>query len=140
MSSVATPGNGELLDREVRRALCETPLKLWGFFFPFLVALWRFVGASRPGLLGQLEASYEAEPKFAGKGAKWFCGTLLDDPVILDRVERFMYWMVGQVPASARERGFLLASELPTFDKALIDEIGRVVLARADETKNEASK
>ena len=39
------------------RELCAIPLTYWGFFFPCLVAGWRFVEERVPGVLGSPEMS-----------------------------------------------------------------------------------
>ncbi len=56
--------------------LWSIPADKWGFFFPAHVALWRFIRAERPDVLGELSARFKDEPVFDGRGAEWFCGSL----------------------------------------------------------------
>lgn len=130
---MSTENKTKIFAAELRRTLCDTRLQNWGHFFPFLVAVWRFIHQCRPDTFGPLDVEYDEEPKFYGKGARWFCEHLANDPVFQGCMERLMYWVVGQVPDAAKERGFLIEIELPSFDEELMQETAKIALQRVDE-------
>jgi hypothetical protein len=127
--------DGVLLESLLREALSGLEFRHWGYFFPFLLATWRFILARRPGVLDPLDASYDDPPKFRGRGSTWFCGTLANTPEFLDREERVMYWIVSRIPERAKLRGFLHATEVPHLDIDELQIIARFVLNLVDQDK-----
>jgi hypothetical protein len=126
------PIQRESLAALLRREITSIPIAQWGYFFPCHVAVWRFIEAHRPGVLGVLSAGYTKEPYFRGKGADWFCGVLGNQGDYLSLLERVMYRLVDDLPAEAKTRGFLLEHEIPALDLDTIGELSRVVLAHLD--------
>jgi hypothetical protein len=120
----------ELLQNE----LVNIPLDQWGFFFPAHVAVWRFIHKKRPLALGDVNAGYDTEPWYAGRGATWFTDELLNRPDFIDVVDRIMRAAVDQAVATpAKERGFLLSEEAPAIDFASASELAQIVLAATDD-------
>lgn len=117
---------GDLL----RDELMNTPLAQWGFFFPCQVATWRYISERYPGRLGELNAGYDDEPWFAGQGAEWFCGEMVNDVAYLDAVEAIMYAVVARLPESAKARGFLRQDEVPELDPTAVDRLERAIVAK----------
>ncbi len=122
-----------LFRRLLIESLCSTPINKWGFFYPFDTAVWRLIEQARPGALGALNASFDSEPVFRGKGAKWFCEQLGNDAEYLNKEEEFMYWLVEKLPQSAQVRGFPQPSELPDFNDRRLQSIVSTVLNCVDQ-------
>jgi hypothetical protein len=135
MSTVSDPtarDDGNFLRGLIEAELVATPLVHWAYFFPCHVALWRFIEATRPGVVGPLSAGFDTEPYFAGKGADWFYGELSNYEDVLGPVERIMYSATDHLPASAKQRGFLTAGEVPPVDVEVCRQLARAVLSRVD--------
>jgi len=135
MNETKSPDDGELLASLVKEAVIGLEFRCWGGFFPFQMATWRLIVARRPGLLDPLDATFADPPQFRGRGATWFCDTLAHAPDFLDREEKFMYWLVAQLPAKAKARGCVHAGEVPAFNATELRELARVTLAHADRAK-----
>ncbi len=124
------------LGRLLQSELSNIPLEHWGFFFPCHVAVWRFIELERSGILGGLDAGFDVEPYFRGRGSEWFCDTLGNRDEYLCLLEAIMYPLVDSLPVSARERGFLLLDEVPPLDAPTIEALSEFVLSEADMAKN----
>jgi hypothetical protein len=122
-----------LLQELLRKELVSIPIEHWGYFFPCHVAVWRFIQALRPGVLGELQAGFDNEPYFKGRGSEWFCGTLGNHGPYLDALEAIMYPLAGALDQAARGRGFLLETEGPTVELGQVRRLADVVLAQVDE-------
>jgi hypothetical protein len=138
MSTEASAGMDEeartlLLQELLRKELVSIPIEHWGYFFPFHVAVWRFIQATRPGVLGELQAGFDKEPYFKGRGSDWFCGTLGNHGPYLDALEAIMYPLADALGQETRERGFLLEAEGPTVDLDEVRRLADVILAEVDE-------
>ncbi len=96
--------SSDLLNELLRAEMSTIPIEHWGFFFPGHVAVWRFIEAKRPGVLGPLKAGFRSEPYFEGKGATWFCEVLGNDEQYLDLLEAIIYPVTSKAPAGVRER------------------------------------
>lgn len=120
------------LDGLLRRELLNIPLEHWGYFFPMQLAVWRYLRGRRPALLGELEAGYDQEPYFKGRGSDWFCTSLGNDLEYLDLLEAIMYPLVDALPRQAHDRGFVRSNELPDIDAATVARLEEIVLDRAD--------
>jgi hypothetical protein len=131
-ADASSPLDALLLGDFLRRELVAIPIEHWGYFFPCHVAVWRFIQAKRPGTLGDLNAGYDKEPYFQGRGAEWFCSILGNHNAYLDLLERIMYPLAAALPSSSRERGFLQEAEVPTIDSGAIEELASVVLSEAE--------
>jgi hypothetical protein len=116
----------------LRRELSTVPVRQWGYFFPVHLAVWRFIEAERPGVIGDLKAGYDREPYFEGTGSEWFCGTLGNNEQYLDLLERLMYPIANQLTATAKARGHLLQSEVPQIDPESVNRLADLVLLEVD--------
>jgi hypothetical protein len=122
----------------VKERLTSVPFNLWGAFFPYLLAVWQFIEVKRPGVLGQLDASYDnepdAEPYFEGKGAEWFTQVLFNYEPFIVKLEQISKGMVEDLVTKKHilERGFLLLEEVPTIDSDIVKELALIVLAQVD--------
>src|SRR5215471_16238794 len=63
-ASRSNASDADLLMKLIRTELVSIPIEHWGFFFPAQVAVWRFIEAKRPGVLGELKATFRDEPYF----------------------------------------------------------------------------
>lgn len=125
--------DGRLLGDLIRKELLSIPLAQWGYFFPCQVAAWRFIEICRSGHLGPLDAGYDSEPYFFGKGADWFCRELGNSEPYLDLLEAIMYPLVESLPIAAKVRGYLNdASEIPEIDGTTIEQLAKFILAKVD--------
>lgn len=113
--------------------LSAVPLAHWGYFFPCHVAVWKFIEEFRPGVLGGLQAGYDNEPYFRGRGSLWFCDSLGNNEAYLDLIERLMYSMVRDLMPETMARGFLLRTEVPRIDDATMQSLSELVLKAVDE-------
>ena len=111
----------------IRSELLSIPLDQWGFFFPVHVAVWRFLHGLKPTLIGELDAGYDGEPYFKGRGAEWFITSVTNNPRYVELVEDIMYRVTSRLPPSSFERGFVSESELPPLDPAIVDQLRTVV-------------
>lgn len=129
--------DADLLNRLMRTEMTNVPFEHWGFFFPGHVAVWRFIEAKRPGVLGQLKAAFRSEPYFEGKGATWFCDVLGNDEQYLDLLEAIIYPVTSKASTAVRERvlerGFFLDNEILALDAESVRRLAEVVLSKVDE-------
>ena len=100
------------LERFVKEELANVPLDQWGFFFPFWVALWRYIEAEHPGTLGELRCGYDDEPYFEGPRAAIFI-RFTEDPNVVSAVEHMARLAAKSITENARSRGFLKLTEVP---------------------------
>ena len=117
----------------IRREIASIPIAHWGYFYPVHVAVWRFIEAERPGVLGELHSGYDTEPYFKGKGSEWFSGTLGNRDEYLDLLEQIMYPIAASLTPEAKKRGFLLEPEVPLPDSDVVRRLTETVLKAADE-------
>jgi hypothetical protein len=95
--------------------LANIPLDRWGYFFPFMIAFWRYLQEQHPGTVGELSARYATEPIFAGEGAPWFSNVLMENVELLDIIEPIAYSILDGLPREIHERGFVRREELPSL-------------------------
>ncbi len=112
----------------LRTELLNIPLAQWGFFFPLHGATWRFVETLSSKLIGELDAGYDDEPYFKGRGAKWFVTNITNNSRYLDLAEDIMYSVTDGLPRACFERGFVRESELPVIDPATVNQLQAVIL------------
>lgn len=112
----------------LRAELLSIPLAQWGFFFPVHVAAWRFLETLNPKLVGELDAGYDDEPFFKGRGADWFVTNITNSSQYLDLAEDIMYSVTSALPRASFDRGFVHDSELPTIDHATVNQLRDVIL------------
>jgi len=122
-----------LLAMLLRKELCSIPIAHWGYFFPCHVAVWRFIEAARPGAIGGLDAGYDSEPYFKGRGSDWFCEMLGNDEGYLTLLENIMYPLVDALTSEIIERGFLTDTEASGIDENMVRHLEELVLCRVDE-------
>lgn len=127
--------DGGLLASLLTDALGGLEFEFWGFYFPFLMATWRFIRARRTGVLDELDATFADPPTFRGRGAKWFCEHLATDDGFLDREEKIMHWIASRIPEKAKRRGCLAAAEVPIFDLSEMREVAHFILSLVDRDK-----
>lgn len=120
------------LEGLLRKELLNIPFAHWGYFFPCHVAAWRFIQDKRPGVLGDLNAGYNTEPYFKGKGADWFCGVLGEQEEYIACLEAIMYPLTSQLSEKSRARGFAYEEELPALDFDAIRILASVILKTVD--------
>jgi hypothetical protein len=126
--------DGTLLQGLIRAELLAVWLDHWGYFFPAHIAVWRFIREKRPSALDVLNAGYDTEPWFAGRGAHWFMDQLVNRTDFVDLVERIMYAAADHALATpAKERGFLREKEAPEVDLTAASRLARIVLDAVDE-------
>ena len=53
-------------------------------------------------------------------------------PAFLDREEKIMYNLAGHIPIEAKQRGMMLAEEIPVFDADEMREIAAIILEIVD--------
>ena len=128
----ASLGDGQLLKLLLTRELQSLGVNKWGFFFPCYLAIWKFIEIRRPQALGSLNAGYDSEPYFKGKGATWFTEVLPENLIILDLIESVMYDAAKSVNSTIIERGFMLSHEVPQLNIGQIDRLVTSVLAEVD--------
>jgi hypothetical protein len=109
----------------------------WGFFFPCLLAIWRFIEARRPGVLGPAKGGFDTEPYFEGRGARWFMEALTSNDRFVDLLEAIMYPITRDAPEfvrdGVRQRGFFLEAEIPEIPESVVDELAVVTLEEVDQ-------
>lgn len=132
MKSSALSNEGSRLKAHLLTELSTIPLHSWRFFFPFSIAVWRFIQELRPGVLDELRAELRDYPYFEGKGAVWFAETLHDDDDYLTLLEKLFYPVVDAIPDQAWQRGFAHQQEIAALDNGLIDDLASVVLSSVD--------
>ena len=122
----------EVLLEYLEAELCNIPIEHWGFFYPCHVGVWRFIGDTWPGILGELQSGFDEEPYFRGKGSEWFCDTLGNDEAYLEAVERIMTLVVDGVSSGAKDRGFVAVEELPELPMEAVARLLSAVQAQVD--------
>ena len=108
--SSLTPG--ESLRQEFALTLPYLEFSKWNHFWPLLIAIWRCLARLRPGRIGDLDTWYDNEPHFKGVGSIWFCNVLVNDPLVLDLIDRIMRSRAMRIPDTAKARGYLTSDEL----------------------------
>lgn len=127
-----TPEIALSLETLLRTELLSIPFEHWGYFFPCHVAAWRFIQDTRPGILGELQAGYDTEPYFKGKGAEWFCGVLGEQEEYIACLEAIMYPLTSQLSEKSKARGFPYEEELPPIDLDDIRALASAILKTVD--------
>jgi hypothetical protein len=126
----------ELLTSLIRRELVTIPIDQWGFFFPCLLATWRFIEKKRPGTLAPAKGGFDTKPYFEGRGARWFMEGLTSNDRFVELLEAIMYPITRDAPERVRDRvmqrGFFLDEEVPEIPSALVDELAAVTLVEVD--------
>lgn len=135
MDEPAQETDGTRLELLLKDALSGLHFQLWGSFAPFLMATWRFIFERRPGTFDQLDVTVADPLVVRGRGAIWFCDTLVEEPEFLDRAERIMYGLVAKIPEQAKRRGSLLWEEVPAFENIEMSETAAIVLALVDRAR-----
>lgn len=125
--------NAEQLQELIKNELSTIPLEKWRYFFPCSVAVWRFIESQFPGVFGSLQAGFDTEPFFIGKGAKWFCDVLQNDEEYLDLLESIMYEVVRKLGKHSKERGFLIKTEVPEFNSETINYLAQVIVSKVED-------
>src|SRR5262245_30890797 len=122
---------GEELEAELDNALPGIEFSKWGYYWPFTMALWRFLRRRRPAYFDDLDTSFVREPTYCGRPAKWFCEQLLNDREILDPMDTFMRRIAEKLASmpQVRQRGFALRTDLPAFDSDICSRIAARALA-----------
>lgn len=128
-----SPNNAQLLQELIKNELSTVPLENWRYFFPCSVAVWRFIELQFPGVFGPLQAGFDTEPFFIGKGAKWFCDVLQNDEEYLDLLESIMYEVVRKLGKHSKERGFLIKAETPELNGETINQLAQVIASKLEE-------
>ena len=100
------------LEQLVRNELATIPIEQWGYFFPFLVALWRYIESEHPSSLGELRCGYDSEPYFEGPNAAAFMH-FVNAPHVFAAIERLGYAAASDIPEAAHRRGFVVEQEVP---------------------------
>ncbi len=116
----------------VKNELNTIPINQWGYFFPFHIAVWRFIEEIQPGFLGELKAGYDDGPWFNGPKSKWFCEELGNSDAYIESIEKIMYPLVQDLPQVAKDRGYVLDKEIPEIDMDLIKEITSIIKQEMD--------
>ena len=128
--------DADLLQQLIRTEMRNIPIEHWGYFFPCQIAAWRFIETKRPGIFGSLNAGYDSEPYFIGKGARWFCDVLGNNVQYLDLVEAIIYPVTRDAAPGVRERvvarGFFRDSEIRPLDPAAVKQLAHVILEEVD--------
>jgi hypothetical protein len=124
---------GAELERELRLALPFLEFPKWGYFWPFTMALWRFLRKQRPTYFDDLDTSFDEEPTFSGRPANWFCEHLLNDEEILNDIDTFMRRIADSLSLEAKHRGYLTDEGLPEIDPPLCGRVALRALALTDQ-------
>lgn len=125
-----------LLGNLIRNELLNVPIEKWGFFFPCVIAVWRFIEIKRTATLGTLVAGYDNEPYFNGKNAEVFCElfALGDNEEYVSLLEELMYPIADYIKAnpSILQRGFLEPGEIPSLPTEKIEALASLILMEID--------
>jgi hypothetical protein len=143
----------------VRREHSNVPVGAWGFFFPVVIALWRFLNEASGGSLGRVRAiwadtagpthaelevdgdqyllrrggspSFDVSggPMFIGPGGTWLMDQLVEGP-LLDLVERVAYSVADSVPNIVKSKGSVSVGDVPPPDGALVSELALLAQQR----------
>jgi hypothetical protein len=153
--SQASHGIGIGLADLIRREHSNVPVGAWGFFFPVVIALWRFLNDISAGRLGRVRAIWadvsgptQAElevdgdqyllrrggppsfdvaggPMFIGPGGTWLMDQLAEG-ALLDLVERVASSVADSVSPSAKSKGSVSIDEVPPPDPALVSNLAHL--------------
>lgn len=116
------------------KALAQVPTENWGYFFPCMIGIWRFLFNEIPGLLGPLDAEYDTEPVLRGKNAEWFLNDLIDDSEVVGLLEQLMYPLCKDLrDKGVFRRGLVQPSHLEALEQSAIVRLTEVVLRKAVE-------
>jgi hypothetical protein len=72
---------GEVLLELILDSFSRVSVRQWGYFYPLLIATWRFIWYVRPGILGEvvdIRYVFGSPPQFKGRNADWFAEMLVD--------------------------------------------------------------
>lgn len=121
--------DAEDLGRKISAELTAIPIAQWGYFFPFLVAVWRYIDEQFPGSLGKVDCGYESEPYWSGPRAQWFIDTIQDER-IFGIVERMAYDVADRLDRRHFEIGFVRApGDLPALNSVDLAELAASIEA-----------
>lgn len=124
---------GLALRTEFIKALSQVPTENWGYFFPCMIAIWRFLYSERPGLLGLLDAEYAGEPLLRGESARWFMNEIMDDSEVVDLLEQLMYPLCRDLSGRGLfRRGLIRPEDLQTLDQSVLTRLVDAVVKKAD--------
>jgi hypothetical protein len=126
---------GQILLELIEYEFSRTKIHQWGYFFPMLIATWRFIWHVRPGFLGDVvDASYEygSPPRFKGKNAEWFVEMLVDNNDYQDLVEPLWYQIAEGITPTIRDRAIMLKEEMPKLDTIKVERLADLILAKID--------
>ena len=131
----------------------------WGFFFPVVLAVWRYLNSVSAEALGEVHAvwtdteaavpteievrgekfvvthrqelSFDPDegPLFFGSGGTWLVGELEEGPFV-EAVEAVAYDMLNRVPKGRLAEGPLSLREVPEADEALVDRLASTARRR----------
>lgn len=116
-----------------RAELSSIPIEHWGYFFPATVALWRIIEEIRRGVLGEVNAGYDEEPYFKGKGSEWFVSELLNAEEVMVVVDRLMRDTVARIPKELLASGSIRIGDVPSIEESDAERLVTVTLAFVDE-------
>lgn len=119
----------ERLRELVLDELANIPFDRWGYFFPFMVAFWRYIQETHPGTLGELSARYAQQPVFTGKGARWFSDVLMENEELLDIIEPLTYSILDRLPREIAQRGFVRKEEIPPLAEEDFTRLSAIIAA-----------
>jgi hypothetical protein len=126
---------GQILLELIEDEFSRTNVHNWGYFFPILIATWRFIWYVRPGFLGAVVyAKYEhrSPPSFKGKNAAWFVEMLVDNNEYQDLVEPLWYQIAEGITPTVRDREMMRKEEIPKLDTIRVEQLAQLILARVD--------
>jgi hypothetical protein len=117
------PLSTEDLRTKITNELVAIPIKQWGDFFPFLVAVWRYMDQHYPGALGEISCGYDTEPYWAGPRANWFLETV-EDERIFGIIERMAYCVADGLEQHHYDNGFVRsAKDLPDLSRTDLEQL-----------------
>ena len=161
MSDTHSDSRAGLLASLVRKEHSNLPVGAWGFFFPVVLAVWRFLNITHPGALGEVHPRWadrsaavptEVEvsgdsylirhtaalsfdptegPVLLGPGGSWIAEEMSSGP-LLDAVESLAYAVSGSIAQSLPRGGVLRLEQIPPPDRALVVEVARVAGERLE--------
>ncbi|HYI08042.1 MAG TPA: hypothetical protein VEK57_03130 [Thermoanaerobaculia bacterium] len=112
--------------------LANVPIRNWGYFFPFMIAFWKYIEAQFPGTLGELRARYAEEPELEGYGAEWFLAEVMNHEELLDIIEPMSYAILNALPGHVVARGFLERADFPPIPDHSFERLAAII---ADEVR-----
>jgi hypothetical protein len=126
------------LDKLIRDELSNITIDKWGYYFPLMLAIWRYIELRHPGVLGELHARYADEPEISGVGAQWFMGELMNNAELLDVLDAIAYGVVDRLPKQAMQRGFVTSRDLPDLELGLIGRLRSVIDREVEKLSGES--